>query len=61
MGFHEDERIRNKNKKYTEDGTIHDDAYIIFDNVSVYEMIDLLNSNGFKVELKDNKTLIIKK
>jgi hypothetical protein len=61
MGMSEDERIRNKNKKYTKEGIMIDNGYIKFDNVSVHEVIDLLKNNGFKVELKDNQTLIIRK
>jgi len=61
MGMSEDERIRNKNKGFVKEGIMIDNGYIKFDNVSVYEIVELLKNNGFKVELRDNQTLIIRK
>lgn len=64
-GFHEDERIRRKNRVCEEELlTAKPITLQIDDNVNLFEMIDNLTKHGYRIvinETKKDKTITIKK
>jgi len=58
MGFHEDDRIRNKNSSYTQVSIIND-VRLKLNSVPISDMIELLTNNGYLVELKPDHTISI--
>jgi hypothetical protein len=59
MGFHEDDRIRNKNSSYTQVSIIDNDINLRLSDVSVSEFVKFLTNNGYLVELKPDQVLSV--
>ena len=59
MGFHEDDRIRNKNSSYTQVSITNNDVRLRLNSIPVSDMIELLTTSGYQVELEPDNTISI--
>jgi hypothetical protein len=59
MSFYEDERIRNKNSRYTKESITNNDISLKLNNIAIVEIIELLVKNGYKVKLEHHNVLCI--